>query len=155
MSKYWQEVFQEIDNLEEEIAKEMPNPRYIFLELDKEYTPQQLRDLIQRFGIYLASLTKRESILEAQCHALKQSYENGIAVAMASGSDTSSKTLKGKEAEILANNELFINTKRLQISSESALLVVQGWRKSYEHLYALASRLITLTLGELEASRLT
>jgi hypothetical protein len=153
-SPYWENVFVEINNLEKNLSQEIPNPSKFYLDLDKEYTPSELRDLIQHFGSYLALLTKRESIWEAQCHALKQSYDNGLAIAVAL-SDVKSSTAKGKEAQALANNELLIETKRMQISYESALIVVQGWRKSYEHLYALASRLITLTLGELEATRLT
>lgn len=151
---YWQRVFEEINNLEKSLSHEMPNPSQLYLDLNKEYTPSELRDLIQHFGSYLATLAKRESIWEAQCHALKQSYDNGLAITMARN-ELKSSTAKGKEAEALSMSEQLIETKQWQISYESALIVIQGWRKSYEHLYALASRLITLTLGELEATRLT
>lgn len=153
----WWSTFKKLDDVELDLERLMPNPGKVrLLDLEVEYSPYELRELLQRFGSYLATLHHMESLIEAQGHALKEGFNNGMKVAMA---QTTSKetTVTGKESEILASNEVFKHTKRMQIDHEATLLLVKGWRQSYEQAWSTVSRLMSLVIGEaqLQTNRYT
>lgn len=146
----WWTVFKRLDEFELDLEKLVPNPgKQRLIDLDHEYTPAELRELLQRFGSYLASLHNLEGKIEGQCHALREGFKNGIAIAVAN-SESKTSTITGKEAEVLASNELFKQTKRMQIDHEATLLVIKGWRQAYEQAWATVSRIISLNLGEVQ-----
>jgi len=149
----WWTVFNKIDEFEKELSRLVPNPDHI-LNTNKEYTPNELRDLLQRFGSYLSTLHNLEGKMEAQSHAVKEGYKAGMSVAVAK-SESKATSVSGKENEVLANNEIFKDAKRMQIDYECQLLLLKGWRQAYEQGWATVSRLITITIGEanLQTSR--
>lgn len=144
----WWTVFKDIDDYEREIGKIIPDPvKNPLIQTDHEYTPTELSDMLQQLGSYLSILYAHESKVEAHCNALREGFKTGLQVAMARY-ETESKTVKGQEAEILSGNELFLQTKRMEIKDESILLVISGWRKAYEQAYATISRIVSLRIGE-------
>lgn len=153
----WWTTFRKIDEFEADLEKMVPHPvKQRLIDIDKEYTPTELSDLLQKFGSYLAILHHTEGVVEAQCHALKEGFKTGLSVATAKYESKSKTTaVTAKEAEVLAGNELLKQTRRLQIDNEACLIIVKSWRQSYEQAFATASRLVTLMLGEaqLQTSR--
>lgn len=146
----WWSIFKHLDELEADLEKQIPNPGKVrLLDLDKEYLPAELRDLLQHFGSYLSNLHHIEAIIEAQGHALREGFKTGLTVAMAQ-SNSSASTVSGKEAEVLANNELLRDTRKMQIDHEATLILIKGWRQAYEQAFQTVSRLITLAIGEVQ-----
>jgi len=146
----WWAIFKHLDELEADLEKQMPNPGKVrLIELDKEYLPTELRDLLQRFGSYLANLYHIEAMVEAQGHALREGFKTGLTVAIAQSGSTAN-TVTAKEAEVLANNELLRDTRKMQIDHEATLILIKGWRTSYEQAHQTVSRLITLAIGEVQ-----
>lgn len=144
----WWSVFQQLDQYEVELAALVPNPSNTnLIELNREYTPTELQDLLQKYGSYLSTIHYIEGKLEAQCHAIKESFKTGVSVAMAE-SELSATSVTGKEAEVVAGSEIFRETRKLQIANESQLLLLKGWRESYETAWNTISRIITLRMGE-------
>lgn len=143
----WWTVFQQLDEFERELGEAVPNPGTgRLIDIDREYNPTELQDILQRFGSYLATLNVAVAKIEAQTHALKESYKTGMQVAVASRDPKA--TLSARESEVLSAQELFRETRRLQISNEAILLLAKGWLASYEAAFQTVSRLITLRLGE-------
>lgn len=146
----WWSVFKHLDDLEEDLAKQIPNPGKVrLIELDREYLPSELRDLLQRFGSYLANLNHIEAMVEAQNHALKEGLKTAMSVAMAK-SESTAKTVSGVEADVMASNELLRDTRKMQIDHEATLILIRGWRTAYEQAHQTVSRLITLAIGEVQ-----
>lgn len=143
-----QQTYGKLDALILDLEKIAPNPaKYRLIDLEREYTPQELRDLLQRFGSYLSSIHPIEARIEAECHAVREAMKTGVSVAML----TEEKgTIKEKEASVLTHNDGLRLTRGLQIDCESSLILIQGWRKAFEAAYTCVSRLITLMLGELQ-----
>lgn len=146
--EYVQSVFTGLEEFEKELEKEVPNPsRTRLISTTEEYSPTELSDMLQAFGSYVSTLTHMEALLEAQCHALKESYKTGISIA-ASRLESRTTTQSGREAEVLSGEELFRQTRRLQIDHESRLILIKGWRSSYDNAWATISRIISLRIGE-------
>lgn len=144
----WWTVFKSLDEFVEYLKRFVPDPsEERLVAIDKEYNPIELQDLLQKFGSCLSILYREEGILEAHCVALKESYKAGISVAIAQ-SESKATTHIGKESEILAENNTFRNTRKLQIVAESQLELIKGWRHSYEWAWDTISRIISLRLGE-------
>lgn len=139
---------QKVDKFEEDLGKLVPNPRYQrLIQIEREYTPTELSDLLQQFGSYLATLHATEGKIESECHLLKEGYKTGMSVAVAK-TETSATTLAGKEAEVLVGNEGFREIRKMQIENEAILVTIKGWRLAYEAAYASISRIISLAIGE-------
>lgn len=147
----WWKTFEKMDATKDDLKNMgIPNPAGTrLIDWDKQYSPPELRDMLQRFGSYLSILYGLEGEIEGQCHALKEGYKTGVQVAMVR-SESAAKTIKDREGEVISGNELFLSTKRMEIDNESILKLVQGYRKAYESAYNTISRLITLMLGEAE-----
>jgi hypothetical protein len=147
----WWTTFEKIDEVVQNLEKMgIPNPSGTYLiDINKEYSPEELRSLLQRFGSYLSILYGLEGKVEGQCHALKEGYKTGLQVALVRQT-TNGKTVKDREGEIVSGNDMFLTTRRMEIDNESVLKVIQGYRKSYESAYNTISRLITLMLGEVQ-----
>lgn len=144
-----QHTYQKLDALVVDLEKIAPNPtKYRLIDLNKEYTPQELRDLLQKFGSYLSSIHPIEARIEAECHAIKEGLKTGLSIAVARAEKEG--TVKDREAHILSTNEALKKTRMLQIDNESSLIIVQGWRKAYEAAYTCVSRIVTLELGEMQ-----
>lgn len=141
----WWTVFKNLDSFEQELRGMMDDPYSTRLyDWNKEYTPVELRDLLQKFGSHLATLHRLEGRITAQCVALKQGYQTGIKVAL-TRTDSRETTVSGREAEILANNDLFSNTKKIEIDNEALLEMIKGWRNAYQIAWETVSRIITLS----------
>ena len=139
-----------LDEFQAQIEKIVPNPgAYRLLDIGKEYTPQELRDLLQRYGSYLANLYAIEGRLEAEALLVDRGFKTGLAVAVTQ-LDSKTTTVSGRESEVLASNQGFRDLKKLQIYNESYMALLKGWREAYAQAYATVSRLITLLLGETE-----
>lgn len=144
----WWSVFHSMDEFEEELEKEVPNPsKTRQIDINKEYTPTELRDLLQHFGSYLSTLHRIEARVEAQAHALKSGFNTAMAVA-AARSQSKSTTVSAREAEVLVGNELLKQTRRMQIDQEAMHILIKGWVASYEAAYTAISRIISIELGE-------
>lgn len=139
-----------LKSFEEQLAMIVPDPnRERLLELNREYTPDELKALLQKFSSYLASLDAWEGRLEAECHILRKGLATGIAVASAR-LDSKDKTVSGREAEVLSENEGLRQCKILEIESGANLLIIQGWRKAYSDAYVGVSRIVSLVMGEMD-----
>lgn len=142
-------AFNKLEDLIKELEKICPDPaKGRIIDIEKEYTPQELRDLLQKFGSYLSSLHTIEAKIEAQCHAIKEGLKTGISLSVSQMENKA--TIKDREANLLASNESLRELKRMQIYYESYLTLVQGWRQAYHSAYSTISRLITLMLGEIQ-----
>lgn len=151
----WWTCWKKLDEFEADLERMMPHPGKVrLLDLDREYTPTELRDLLQRFGSYLSNLHHLEAMIEAQGHALRESYKVSMGVAIR---DLEAGTLRDREAEVLSGSETFKQTKRMEIEHQSTLTLIKGWRVAYEQAWSTVSRLISLTIGEvqLQTSRST
>lgn len=145
----WWVTYQKIDGIEKELtAMGILDPsKYRLIDPEHQYTPDELRSLLQRFGSFLSNLHAIEQKLVAQNYALKEGLKTGLKVT-ASKTESKAKSVGDRDAEILSSNELLLETRRLEIDTGSLIELVSGWRKSYESAYATTSRLITLLLGE-------
>lgn len=142
-------TYEKMDSIVKDLEKIAPNPITTrVIEYDKEYTPQELRDLLQRFGSFLSTIHPLEARIEAECYAIREALKTGMAICIANLDEKG--TVKDREAMVMASNEGLRKTRMLQIDNESSLIIVQGWRKAYESAYSTTSRLITLALGEAE-----
>lgn len=153
----WWSVFHKLEDFEAELEQLIPNPhKQRLIDLDTEYTPEDLENMLQKFGSYLASLHHTEGMLEAQCHALKQGLKTGMDIAIAQNSTINKiPTVSGRETAMLSGQEVFRDTRKMQIEFESTLLLVKGWRNAYEQAWTTTSRIISLRIGEagLQTSR--
>lgn len=139
-----------LDEFQSQLEQLIPNPStYRLLDLEKEYTPTELRDLLQRYGSYLSNLYALEGRIEAEALLVDRGFKTGLAVAVAQ-SESKTSTISGKEAEILASNSAFRDLKKLQIYNDSYITLIKGWREAYQQGYNTVSRLISLLLGEAE-----
>lgn len=145
----WWTAFKRIADQEKELEQMgIPDPgKYRLIQADHQYSPEELRKLLQTFGGYLANLYAVENKLLAQKSALEKALKTGLQVATQQIEEKKT-TVKDKEAAVLSSNELLLNTRRLEIDTGSAYDLVSGWRKAYESAYNAASRLITLMIGE-------
>lgn len=142
-----QETFKKLDEVEAELEIQCPNPRKVrLIEIHKEYNPTEIQDMLQAFGSHIAYLTAFVATLEAQTHALKETYKAGIQVAVSKIDPKLSLT--AREGEVLATQDIFNSTKKLQIVNESALIMAKGWLEAYEAAYTTVSRMVTLLVGE-------
>jgi hypothetical protein len=149
----WWSTFKKLDEFESDLEKQIPNPgKQRLLDIDKEYLPFELRDLLQRFGSYIATLHHLEGMVEAQCLTLKEGFKTGMSVAITQ-LESPEATVSGRESQVLATNELFRQTKRMQIDNEAILALLKGWREAYETAWNTTSRLITLAVGEAQLQR--
>jgi len=145
----WWTVFKDIDAIEIELEREMLNPaKARLIEHNREYTPVELRGLLQLFGSNLAILHAIQAKTDAQGYALDESFKVGMKIAIKEipGGDT----IASKEGTILQQNALFKQTKRMAINHESVLITIKGWVKAYEAAYTAVSRMLSMDLGEME-----
>lgn len=117
------------------------------LELNKEYTNPELRDLLQRYGSYLASLRYNQAKLEAECNMLKKALKTGMSVAMME-SKPEGNSLTEKEASILSSNEALKYGRKMEIKNEYYLDIINGWVDAYNDAYTAVSRIVSLQLAD-------
>lgn len=141
----WWTVFKSLDELEAKLTKVMLNPDQQPLLDDRDKSPSELSELIQRYGGYISYLQGIAGRLRAEALALRESYKTGMAVSTAAIKTGSEKA---KEAQVLESNELFRQTKRLEIQTEAALEMVEGWIKAYDIAWQSVSRTVTLHMGD-------
>lgn len=141
---------EKLDEFQKSLEMLVPNPSgYRLLDLNREYTPQELRDLLQKYGSYVATLCSLEGRLEAESVLVDKGLKTGLSVAVTQ-LDSKTTTVSGREAEILASNEMFRDLKKLQIYNEAYMALLKGWKDAYQQGYSTVSRLISLLLGEVE-----
>lgn len=141
---------EKLDEFQKSLEMLVPNPSaYRLLDLNREYTPQELRDLLQKYGSYVATLCSLEGRLEAEYVLVDKGLKTGLAVAV-SQLDSKTSTVSGREAEIYASNEMFRDLKKLQIYNEAYSSLLKGWKDAYLQGYSTVSRLVSLLLGEVE-----
>ena len=143
----WWTVYTRIQDFETELETIVPNPRsYRLLAIGEEYTIEQLGALLQNYGSYLSTLHSYKGIIKGQTHGLKQSFSEGLKVAMAQlgGGGTNAS----KEGQVMAENETLGLAKKMQIEQEAVFEVVDGWIDSYQIAWDTISRLITIHMGE-------
>lgn len=153
----WWTTFKRLDEFEADLAKVVPNPGSgRLLDLYKEYTPDEMRSMLQCYGSYISTLHHTEAMIEAQYIALKQGLKTGMNV-MVSQYQGSQTTIAGKEGEIISDNELMRNTRRMEIDHEAFLTLIKGWREAYQQAWSTISRIISLKIGEssLQSDRAT
>lgn len=144
----WWSVYKRLSDFEDELSALVPNPaKQRLIDVKDSYTTTQLRDMLQHFGSYLSTLHNMEGLVEARCHALKEGLKTGLQVAV-SQSESKASSVTAREGEIMSTSEVFKMTRKMQIEEEACLLLVTGWRKSYEAGWNTISRLITQEMGE-------
>lgn len=132
------------------LVKLVPDPStYRLLDLDKDYTPVELRDLLQHYSSYLATLYSLRGRIRAESIIVDRGFKTGMAVARAR-SGLSKATVADREAEILSENQGFRDLKKMQIFNETYEALLDGWIEAYAQAYAGASRITSLFLGETE-----
>lgn len=140
---------EKLDEFQKSLEMLVPNPSgYRLLDLNREYTPQELRDLLQKYGSYVATLCSLEGRLEAESVLVDKGFKTGLAVAITQLDPKA--TVSAREAEILATNDTFRDLKKLQIYNEAYMALLKGWKDAYTQAYTTVSRLISLLLGEVE-----
>lgn len=145
----WWTIYKKIDEVEEQLASMMPHPgKGRLIDIDKEYLPSELRDLLQRFGSYLATLHYQQGMLEAQVHGIKEGFKTSMNVAL-SQLDSKAATVSVREGEVISSNALLRETRKMWIEREAVLLLLQGWVKSFEAAYASISRIASIEISEL------
>lgn len=142
-----------VDAFVVELAKICEDPSTVrLLKIGEEYTPEQLQELLQRYGSYIGSLINTEKKIGADIYLLKQSYRTGMDIAMAKEVFPATVTAqRTREAFILAKDEMgapYRTAKTLLIKEEACYQVVKGWREAYEAAYAAVSRIVSLVVGE-------
>lgn len=144
----WWSVFAAMEDVEHQLEQLMPNPgKHTLIERGKEYTPQELESLLQDFGGYLSLLHVMLGKNAGSAHALKQGYNASIQVGLAN-QEAKQGSVTAREGELLADNELLKQTKRMQIQSESIMEMLKGWVDAYENAWNTVSRMITVQMGE-------
>ena len=137
-----------VDLFEKDLEQMVANPAaQRLINIDVEYTPTELRDLLQHFGSYLATLDALQGKMEAECHLLQKGLKTGIAVSIASKKPKTG-TISGDEAEILLASANLRSLKKMEIENEACLLLLKGWIKAYTDAYTAVSRIISIELGE-------
>lgn len=141
---------EKLDEFQASLEKLVPNPSsYRLLDLDREYTPVELRDILQRYSSYLATLYSLRGRIRAESIIVDRGFKTGMAVAR-SQNPAKTTTIADKEADILANNEGFRELKKMQIFNETYEALIDGWIEAYGQAYSGVSRIISLFLGETE-----
>lgn len=147
----WWTVWAALDQIELSLEQHMPNPSKIALIEEREYTPTELQDLLQKLGGHLATLHTLLGKNYATAHSLKEGFKGAIRVGMVD-METKETTIAGKEAELMAHSELLRQTKRIEIQSEASISLLKGWVDAYETAWQTISRIITLRMGEASLS---
>lgn len=139
---------QKLDNFKDQLEKLVPNPgANRLLDLNREYTPDELRSLLQQFGSYISSLAAVVGQIEAEHLIVSEGLKTGMEIAMEQ-MELKGTTITQRKAELMANDSRFADLRKLEIMNEAMLALVRGWLKSYESAYASVSRIITLFIGE-------
>lgn len=144
----WWTVWAAVDEVEKSLETFMPNPAKTLLIEEREYTPTELQDLLQKLGSHLATLHSLLGKNYATAHALKEGFNGAVKVGIAQLEGSKTRTVKDKEGQLMAGNELLRQTKRMQIQSDSVAIMLKGWVDSYEIAWQTISRIITLKMGE-------
>lgn len=138
-----------VDDFEAGLEKLVVNPRKErILPIDREYTPVELRDMLQRFGSSLAILSSMEGKIESECHLLKEGLKTSTAITVVKEKPKTG-SVSGDEAFVLEGSEALRHIRKLQIYNESVLLALKGWRRAYDDAYVSVSRMISIQIGEL------
>lgn len=142
-----------LDQFEALLEASVPNPyKQRLLDLNHEYTMVELRQLLQQFSSYLASLCAVQGKVEAEYTLIKKGLKTGLDVASLDG-NLKSSTVTGREAELILNNEDFAKLKRMEIYNEANLQLVNGWVKAYQAAYTGASRIFSVDSVEANLPR--
>jgi hypothetical protein len=140
---------EKLDEFQKSLEMLIPNPsNYRLLDLNREYTPQELRDLLQKYGSYVATLCSLEGRLEAESVLVDKGLKTGLAVAITQLDPKT--TIAAREAEVLASSDTFRDLRKMQIYNEAYSALLKGWKDAYQQAYTTVSRLISLLLGEVE-----
>lgn len=144
-----------LDGFIADLTKLVPNPgAQRLLEINREYTPPELRSLLQQFSSYLSTLYGFQGRIEAESILINEAYKTGSDVAIL---DSIEGTITAKKARLIKENPAYARLRRLEIQNDAYKALLAGWIKSYESAYTGVSRIITLTVGELgaQSSRFT
>lgn len=138
-----------LEQFEAHLEGLVPNPvKRRLINVEREYSALELKDLLQVLGSHLATLTTIAGKLEAECHLIKETYKKGMAMAMASQSSTATQVAV-REAEVLCGSVPLQQLKDQQIDSEAFYIMTKSWRNAYEDAYNAISRIVTLEIGEI------
>lgn len=146
----WWSVFKSLEDLQSEVRGIMKDPTLEPLLERREYTPLDIQQLLTVFGGCLAWLYVTEGKMEAQAHALKESYKKAVATQTV---NIVANSEKAKEAKALEDSEILRQTGKMAIGFESLLIYVKGVAKAYQAAYDSLSRIVTVQ--ELEANNTT
>lgn len=145
----WWTVFESIEEYRSELARTVaPDPITTrIIDINRQYSPEELRAGLQACTSYLATLFAIEGLLEGQSGALTKALKTGLSIS-AVNLITGETSVSGREAAALASSDILRNTRKLEIDTDSRLSVVTGFRKAYETAQFGFSRLISLHIGE-------
>lgn len=139
-------------DFERRLSEYVPDPtNRRLINGDSEYTSDELASMLQEFGAYVANLSALEGKMLGQENILKKGYKNALQIALA-GFTSTATSVSGKEADFMASDE-GVRFRKLQgdmINSESCLMLVRGWLKSYHEAYTAVSRVVTVVTSEQE-----
>ena len=146
---YWS-VYKQIDEFEADLENKfgIPNPRRVrLIDVNKEYTIAEAKALIQIFGSHLAVLHGFSGVIRGQTLGLKKSFEEGMRIAVSQIPGAGSVT--SKRGTALAANEVLAQAKRLEISNEAIVEVIDGWVSAYTKAWETISRMISVDQAEI------
>lgn len=114
----------------------------------------ELTKALQWYGSWLGYLEAQVGVLLGRHVALKEGYESGLNVAMASLESGTAKTIKEKEGYVLASNVLLRQARYQLIETEVLLETARKHRDAFKTWWDTLSRIISVRLGEMNfASR--
>jgi hypothetical protein len=141
---------QELVEFKRSLAGVVPDPTsYRVLELNKEYSPQEIKTELQKISSYLAYLYGMTGNFGAENIVVSKGFKRGLSVARLDPS-LSGTTLAEKDAQLIAKVPEFAKYAKEEILAEAYLEIIKGWAKAYEAAYTGASRM--LSADEAEAS---
>lgn len=129
----------------------VPDPTpYRLIDPDADYTPEQLRALLQRFGAYISSLTAFFGKLESEHSLMEKNYKLSRKIMMGRYDGPSTTTLAERESQLLNTDQgqELIRLEQDVIRSESSIIVVKSWINSYESAYTSISRVVAVMESE-------
>lgn len=143
---------QEVDDFLKSIAGFVPNPtHYRVLELNKEYTPDEIKKELQKFSSYLSYLYAFLGRMNAEHIVVSKGLKKGMSIARLDSSLDQNLSLTDREAQVLANSPDFARYTKQDILSEAYVEILKGWCKSYEAAYIGASRMLSADEAEAQA----
>lgn len=143
---------EEVKDFTKSIAGVVPDPtHYRVLELNKSYTPEEIKRELQKFSSYLTYLYALIGEMDAEHIVVSKGLKKGMSIARIDPSFDKQLSLTDREAQILATSPDFAKYTKMDIIGEACLQVLKGWAKSYEAAYTGASRMLSADEAEAQA----